>query len=229
MYCIVNEKDKIPLEIIQPEEPNKKRYCKVTIWMESNYSTLRGGHRVMRFEMYMRDGEIGEIWVNKFDQFHNFLLSVQCTQTQVVLFKEKTQEKEKKERSTHMELIIQQQQQRKTDLYGSPSDKANARLLVLEGNAPAKRDESRRLEVYYAVACALYQLKRLRCRLRLGIHLPVCRLVIVDFGRGRLNRVQWVPQEAYVDFEYRLGHQRVAFLDDGGVGWIGLEGSDVLL
>jgi hypothetical protein len=49
----------------------------------------------MRFEMYMRDGELGEIFENLFGLFNKYLVFVQCTQTHVVLSKEKTGEKKK--------------------------------------------------------------------------------------------------------------------------------------
>ena len=137
----------------------------------------------MWFKMYVRETEIGEIWVNQFDPFHTFLVSFQCTQTHVVLFKEKTR---KQRRSTRVERNIWPK--KKTDLYGSPPDKGGAFLLVLKRNAPAKREEARRLESFYAMVCAPYQLVRLRHRRRLGIHLLVCHHVIVYFGHGRLNR-----------------------------------------
>ena len=56
------------------------------IQLESS-SFSRGGHRVMRFEMYVRDGELGEVFENRFRFFHKYPVSVQCTQTHVVLLK----------------------------------------------------------------------------------------------------------------------------------------------
>jgi hypothetical protein len=41
----------------------------------------------MRFEMYVCDGELGEIFENLFRLFHKYLVSVQCAQTHVVLLK----------------------------------------------------------------------------------------------------------------------------------------------
>jgi len=40
----------------------------------------------MRLEMYVRDGELGEIFENLFGLFHKYLVFVQCTQTHVVLY-----------------------------------------------------------------------------------------------------------------------------------------------
>jgi hypothetical protein len=47
----------------------------------------------MRFEMHVRDGELGEIFENLFGLFYKYLVFVQCTQTHVVLSKEETREK----------------------------------------------------------------------------------------------------------------------------------------
>lgn len=78
--------------------------------------------------------------------------------------------------------------EKRTNLYGSPPAKADAPRPVLEGNAPADRDEARRLEGFYAVRYAPYHLLRLRRRRRFGVHILVRRLVEVDFGHGRLDR-----------------------------------------
>lgn len=96
-------------------------------------------------------------------------------------------------------------QKKRTDLYGSPPTKADAPRRVLEGNAPANRVEARQLEGLYAVRYAPYHLLRHRRRRRFRIHLLVRRLVKVDFGHGRLDRAQWIPREADVDFVYGLG------------------------
>lgn len=110
----------------------------------------------MRFEMYVRDGEVGKTFENLFGLFHEYLVFVQCTHTHVVL-------------------------------YGSPPAKVNAPRRILEGNAPADRDEARRLEGFYAVRQAPYHLLCLRRRHRFGVHLFVYRLVKVDFGHWRLD------------------------------------------
>jgi len=39
----------------------------------------------MRFEMYVRDAELGKIFENLFGFFHKYLVIVKCTQTHVVL------------------------------------------------------------------------------------------------------------------------------------------------
>jgi hypothetical protein len=39
----------------------------------------------MRFEVYVRDGELGEIFENLFGLFYEYVVLVQCTQTHVVL------------------------------------------------------------------------------------------------------------------------------------------------
>ena len=46
----------------------------------------------MRFEMYVRNGELCEIFEDLFDLFHKYLMSLQCTQTHVVLSEEKNRE-----------------------------------------------------------------------------------------------------------------------------------------
>jgi hypothetical protein len=147
----------------------------------------------MRFEMYVRDGELGEIFENRFRLFHKYPVSVQCTQTHVVL------SKKKRERSS----IFSHELERKgpgTNLYGSPPVHIDAPRRVLEGDAPAHRDEARRQEGFYAVRYAPDHLLRLGRRSRFRIHLLVRRLVKVDFGHGRLDRAQQIPREGYVDF-----------------------------
>lgn len=185
----------------------------------------------MRFEMHVRDRELGEVFEYLFGLFYKYLVFVQCTQTHVVLSQErKTERRNKKfDQSFCTSWNERTGQKKRTDLYGSPPGKADAPRRVLEGNSPANRDEARHLEGLYAVRYAPYHLLGLRRRRRLGIHLLVCRFVKVDFGRECLDRAQRIPREAYVDFVYGLGSQRVAFLDDGGVGWVGLDGGGVLI
>lgn len=99
----------------------------------------------------------------------------------------------KKERKKLNHLLYELERkgwQKKTDRYGSPPAKIDAPRPILEGDAPANRDEAWRLERFYAIRYVPYQLLRLRCRPHFGIHPLVCRLVEVDLGHGRPNRAQ---------------------------------------
>jgi hypothetical protein len=50
---------------------------------------------------------------------------------------------------------------------------------------------------------------------------------MVDFGHGRLERALRIAREAYVDLVDGRAHQRVAFLDEGGVRGVCFEGGGV--
>lgn len=117
---------------------------------------------------------------------------------------------------------------KKTDRYGSPPAKIDAPRPVLEGDAPANRNETLRLERFYAIRYVPYHLLRLRGRPYFGIHSLVCRLVEVDLGHRRLNCAQRIAREVYVDFVYGRDRQRIAFLDGDGVGWVSFDGGGVL-
>src|SRR5580698_3080946 len=98
----------------------------------------------MRFEMYVRDGQLGEIFEDLFRLFQKYLVFVQCTQTHVVLSRDKSKKDAKKKID---QSFCYEQNERtgkdKTHLYGSPPGNADAPRLVLEGNAPTNRDEAR--------------------------------------------------------------------------------------
>ena len=135
--------------------------------------------------MYVRDRELGKIFEDLFGLFHKYLVFVQCSQTHVVLSKDKKPREENEahcfaKRGKRKELA--RKRKKKTHLYGSPPGDADAPRRVLERNAPANRDEARRLEGFYAVHNAPYHLLRLGRRRRSGIHPLVRRLVKVDFG-----------------------------------------------
>ena len=180
--------------------------------------------------MYVRNGELGEAFEDLFGLFHKSLVSIQCTQTHVVLSKEKkTRDDEAQRFVTSGTKGLAAKRKEKTDLHGSPPANVDAPRPVLEGNSPAIRDEARRLEGLYEVHRVPYHLLRLRRRPRLGIHPLVRRLVKLDFVYRRLKHAQWIPRGAHVDFVYGTGHQRVAFLEDRVVGWIGLACEGVLI
>lgn len=151
----------------------------------------------MRFEEYMCDGERTEITEDRFNIFHKFLVFVQCTHAHVVLSKEKTREKNKKNAQHELN---ERSGQKKTDLYGSPPGKGDAPHPILEGNAPAIRDEALHLKGFYVEDQVAYHLLRLCHRLRFRVHPLVYRLVKVDFSHRSLNRAQQIPRGAYVDF-----------------------------
>jgi hypothetical protein len=112
-------------------------------------SFSHGGHRVMRFEVYVGDGELGQIFEDLFGLFHKYVVSIQRTQKHVLLSKEEKKPREEDEgfvTSGTKGLALE-----KTNLYGSPPDNVDALRRVLEGNSLAKRDEARRLEDFYAV------------------------------------------------------------------------------
>jgi len=58
----------------------------------------------MRFEMYVRHAELGEIFENIFGLFDEYLVSVQCTQTHVVLSEEREAERRERKKKTSIFL-----------------------------------------------------------------------------------------------------------------------------
>jgi hypothetical protein len=56
--------------------------------------------------MYVRDGELGEIFKNLFGLFHKYLVIVECTQTHVVLSKERERNREKKKEEKKKDCSI---------------------------------------------------------------------------------------------------------------------------
>ncbi len=96
----------------------------------------------MQFEMYVRDRQLGETFEYLFGLFHKYFMIVQHSQTHVVLSKETETETEREICSI---FLLQRKAlgKQKTDLDRSPPAKVNAPRPVLEGNAPAHRDEAR--------------------------------------------------------------------------------------
>ncbi len=139
----------------------------------------------MQFEMYVCDGELGEIFEYLFGLFHKYLMFVQCAQTHVVLSIEGG-------RGGLFNFCTNGSesnwQQRQTDLDGSPSGDAHAPRPIPEGDAPADRNKAGRLERFYAIHDAPYHLLGIGRRRRFGVYGLVRRPVIVYFGHGCLER-----------------------------------------
>ena len=117
----------------------------------------------------------------------------------------------------------------RTNLDTFPPAEVDAPRLVLEGDAPAERDEAPHLQRLYAERYPPYQLLRLRRRPRIRVNLPVGRPVQVDFRHGRLEHALRVPRKGHVDFEHGLGREFLAILDEGGVRWVRLDSGGVRL